>query len=72
MRIRPQDLEKAGKVTPETEITTEAPTAGVPYVTVPMGGVLRADNFDDENLVVLRRDVETGSLQLRLWNTRWL
>ena len=37
-----------------------------------MAGVLRADNWDDENLVVLRRDLDTGSLQLRLWKTAWI
>ena len=53
-------------------ITRETPTAGVPYLTVPMGGILRADNYDDGHLVVLRRDVTTGSLQLRLWSTEWI
>ena len=69
MKIKAADVEKAGAISTDTEITREAPLAGVPYVSVPMAGVLRADNWDDENLVVLRRDLDTGSLQLRLWKT---
>ena len=72
MRFRSQDLEKAGEVSTDVDITAEAPLAGVPYVSVAMGGVLRADNYDDENLVVLRRDVESGALQIRLWATQWI
>ena len=72
MKIDPQDLAKAEPIVTHEHITRDTPTAGVPYVTLPMGGVLRADNFDDENIVVLRRDVTTGSLQLRLWKTEWI
>ena len=72
MRIKGSDLEKAKAIPADVDITRDAPQAGVPYLTVPMGGVLRAGNYDDEHLVVLRRDVSTGSLQLRLWSTAWI
>ena len=72
MKIAPEEIQKASAISDKDEITREEPTSGVPYVTVPMGGVLRADNFDDNNLVVLRRDLATGSLQLRLWRTEWI
>ena len=72
MKIDPDDVAKAKALSTEIDITRDEPTAGVPYVTLPMGGVLRADTFDDENLIVLRRDVASGSLQLRLWKTEWI
>ena len=72
MRIKAADIDKAAAISTEAEITRDQPTVGVPYLSVPMGGVLRADNYDDENLVVLRRDLATGSLQLRLWATQWI
>ena len=46
--------------------------AGVPYLSLPMAGVLRADNYDDKNLIVLQRDVNSGGMLLRLWSTEWL
>ena len=72
MRIDPGNLTGAKGLGTETEITRDAPTAGVPYVTVPMGGILRADNLDDDNLVVLARDLDSGSLVLQRFPTRWL
>lgn len=72
MRIKASDIDKAKPIADDKDITFDAPFAGVPYRTVPMGGVVRADNYDDDNLVVLNRNVATGSLQLRLWATRWL
>ncbi len=72
MKIDPAHLAGAEGLGEKTEITRDAPTAGVPYLTVPMGGILRADTLDDENLVVLRRDLDTGSLELRPWSTKWL
>ncbi|MEM7351079.1 MAG: hypothetical protein AAF657_09755 [Acidobacteriota bacterium] len=72
MKIAPDDVAKAKALREDVDITRDNPTAGVPYVTLPMGGVLRVDTFDDENLVVLRRDVSSGSLQLRLWKTEWI
>lgn len=73
MRIKPSEIDKAKGLLPDNvEITHDQPTAGVPYVTVPMAGVLRADNYDDQNLVLLRRDMETGGMSLALFSTRWL
>ncbi len=72
MRIKAADIDQAKPITDDKHITLETPFAGVPYHTVPMGGVVRADNYDAENLVVLQRDVATGALQLRLWSTRWI
>lgn len=72
MRIDARQFAKAAPIVSHEHITRDTPTAGVPYVTVPMAGVLRADNYDAEHLVVLRRDVAAGSLQLRLWRTDWI
>ncbi len=72
MRIKASDIEAAKPITDDKHITFDTPFAGVPYRTVPMGGVVRADNYDAENLVVLHRDLATGGLQLRLWSTQWI
>ncbi len=72
MRIKASDIDGAKPITDDKDITFDTPFAGVPYRTVPMGGVVRADNYDDENLIVLHRDVATGALQLRLWPTEWI
>ncbi len=72
MRIKGSDIDKAQAISTKTDITRDAPMAGVPYLAVPMGGILRVDNYDDEHLVVLRRNVTSGELQLRLWSTEWI
>ncbi len=72
MRIKASDIDQAKPITDDKDITFDTPFAGVPYRTVPMGGVVRADNYDDDNLVVLHRDVATGELGLRLWKTQWI
>ena len=73
MKIKTSDIDKAEAMSPDnTKIGRDKPTAGVPYVTLPMAGVLRADNYNDDNLVVLRRDLDRGGLQLGLFSKRWL
>lgn len=72
MKIDTADIAKAEEITDQTGITRQTPLAGVPYLSLPMAGIFRADNYDDKNLVVLGRDARTGSLQLRLWPTQWL
>jgi hypothetical protein len=72
MKIDPKNFAKAKSLGEDSDISRDAPTAGVPYMSVPMGGVVRADNYDDDHLVVLRRDLAEGSLQLRLWRTDWI
>ena len=72
MKIDPKDLAEAEGIVTHEHITRDTPTAGVPYVSLPMTDILRADNFDADNLVVLRRDLQSGSMQLRLWKTEWL
>ncbi len=72
MRIRAADIDKAEAIVTHDHITRETPTAGVPYLTVPMGGVVRMDDYDDESLIVLRRDLATGALELRRWTKAWI
>ncbi len=68
MKIKASDIEKAGAITSEVE----GVTAGAPFEQTAMGGFVHFDDFDDENLVVLRRDVRNGSMELRSWSKRWL
>ncbi len=72
MKIKAADIDKAKPIADDKDITFDTPFAGVPYRTVPVGGVLRADNYDEKNLVVLYRDVASGELGLRLWSTQWI
>ena len=70
MKIRPADIDKAEAIT--TGIERSSPFAGVPYMDVPLGGVLRLASLDEGHVAALRRDVRTGSLELRVMSTRWL
>ena len=72
MRIKASDINEAEPISTEADVTRDEPMLGVPYLTVPMGGIVRADSYNDEKLIVLRRDLSTGSLQLRLWSTAWI
>ncbi|MFL5560820.1 MAG: hypothetical protein ACJ79K_05015 [Gemmatimonadaceae bacterium] len=41
--------------------------AGVPYRPLPLAGVLRIDNQDDQLLLTLRRNIDTGEYDLLSW-----
>ncbi len=68
MKIDPADIVSAEAITaPLDEMF-----AGVPYLPMPFAGALKMANFDDEAIVLLRRDIESGALQLRSWPKRFL
>ena len=46
--------------------------AGVSYLPVAIVGVLQLDNYNTNNLVMLKRDIETGSLNVQSLGLNWL
>jgi len=63
MRINAEDIDKAQPVT--TGVTGNYETSGVKYVSVAITGVLQLDNLNDKFVVVIHRDMQTGSLDLK-------
>jgi len=63
MRINSEDLDKATPIT--TAVSGIYESSGVKYVSIAMTGVLQLDNLNDEYVVVISRDTETGALNLR-------
>jgi len=55
-------------------ISSEVPgvVAGVEYLTSPLGHVLQIADYDQDNIVMLTRDPENGSLNLGTRGKRWL
>jgi hypothetical protein len=54
-------------------ITSEAePRTGVDYLGAPLGHVVQVADYDKDNILVLARDPENGSLALRTRAKRWL
>jgi hypothetical protein len=68
MKLKASDIEKATAITEEVT----AVSAGASFVATPMGGFLHFDDFDDTHLVVVRRDVRDGSMELRSWSKEWM
>ncbi|HXE58344.1 MAG TPA: hypothetical protein VNK43_10110 [Gemmatimonadales bacterium] len=46
--------------------------AGLPYLPVASAGVMHLDDFGPEAVLVLRRDLETGAVELVTYSKRWL
>jgi len=68
MKIDPADIVAAGAIT----APVEGMLAGVPFIPMPFAGILRMDDFDDQTIVYLRRDLEGGGLSLRGQPKRFL
>jgi hypothetical protein len=61
MKIDAADIVKADAISaPLDEML-----AGVPYLPMPLAGAIKMANFNDEAIVLLRRDIETGGLLIR-------
>jgi hypothetical protein len=70
MSMSAKDIEKA---TPMTK-AVDAPyvNAGVPYLSIAEIGITQLDNLNDGFVVVVQRDIEDGSLNLRSISKKWL
>jgi len=69
-RLDPEQLAAAKAMTSSVKQAWEP--AGVGYLPVAIVGVLQLDNYNAENIVMLKRDIETGSLDVVSQTMRWL
>ena len=69
-RLDPEQLANAKPMTSSVKQAWEP--AGVGYLPVAIVGVLQLDNYNADNVVMLKRDIETGSLDVVSQSMRWL
>ena len=69
-RLDPEQLAAAKAMTSSVKQAWEP--AGVGYLPVAVVGVLQLDNYTADNIVMLKRDIETGSLDVVSQTMRWL
>ena len=69
-RLDPEQLAAAKAMTSSVKQAWEP--AGVGYLPVAVVGVLQLDNYNADNIVMLKRDIETGSLDVVSQPMRWL
>jgi len=69
-RLDPEQLAAAKPMTSSVKQTWEP--GGVGYLPVAIVGVLQLDNYNADNVVMLKRDIETGSLDVVSQPLRWL
>jgi len=69
-RLDPEQLAAAKAMTSSVKQAWEP--AGVGYLPVAIVGVLQLDNYNADNIVMLKRDIETGSLDVVSQTMRWL
>ena len=69
-RLDPEQLAAAKAMTSSVKQAWEP--AGVGYLPVAVVGVLQLDNYNADNVVMLKRDIETGSLDVVSQTMRWL
>ena len=60
MKVRLRDFQGASPITREVE----GVSAGVPFTPIPLGGTLAMDHLGEEQVLLLRREVDLGSLSL--------
>ena len=69
MSMSAQDIDKA---TPMTKAVDAAyVNAGVPYLSIAEIGITQLDNLNDKFVVVVQRDIDDGSLNLRSLSKNW-
>lgn len=70
MSMSAQDIDKA---TPMTKPVDAAyVSAGVPYLSIAEIGITQLDNLNEKFVVVVQRDIEDGSLNLRSLSKNWM
>lgn len=63
MRMSSEDLDKAQDLT--TVVPGAYVAAGVPYLSIASVGIMQLDDLDDQKFLVIQRDIQNGSLNLR-------
>ncbi len=70
MRITGKDLDKSEPLTHGASQAYEA--FGTPYLSIAVVGVTQLDDLNPEQVVVIQRDIENGSLNLKSLKKKWL
>jgi hypothetical protein len=70
MSMSAKDIEKAAPMTKAVDAAYVS--AGVPYLSIAEIGITQLDNLNDGFVVVVQRDIEDGSLNLRSISKKWL
>jgi hypothetical protein len=70
MRVLPADLDKAPPIT--KAVDGAYLSVGVPYVAMPVVGILQMDDFNGGHIIFLQRDTQTGSLDLISFQKKWI
>ena len=69
-RLDPVEIASAKAMT--SSVSQAYEPAGVGYLPVAVVGVLQLDNYNATNIVMLKRDIEDGSLDVVSQSTNWL
>jgi hypothetical protein len=70
MRMRSADIDRSEAVT--TAASPENPIIGTPYTPLAVVGVMQLDVLNPEFIVMVLRDIDTGSIKVRTYATKWL
>jgi hypothetical protein len=70
MRVGSRDLDKAQPLT--QGVGDAYVSAGVPYLSIAVVGILQLDDFNADHVIMLQRDIETGALNLTTFQKKWL
>jgi hypothetical protein len=70
MSLKSQDIDKAEAL--EKQSTEIFESFGAPYRSMAIIGVIQLDVLNPDFIVMVKRDIETGSLNVRTFATKWL
>lgn len=70
MSMSAQDIDKAAPMT--RPVDAAYVSAGVPYLSIAEIGITQLDNLNDKFVVVVQRDIDDGSLNLRSLSKNWM
>jgi hypothetical protein len=70
MRIDPEEIARAPEIT--TPVKQAFQPAGVGYLPVASSGVIAIDDLNDTHVAVLRRDTESGAIEVVAYGKEWL
>jgi hypothetical protein len=70
MRFSASEIADAPAMT--TPVDAAYKTGGVPYLAISSSGVMQIDDFGPAAVLLLRRDIESGAVELTTYSKRWL
>ena len=70
MRMGADDIDRSEPVT--TEASLEHPILGTPYTPLAVVGVMQLDVLDPEQIIMLLRDIDDGSIKVTTYPVKYL